>query len=410
MILSKLTLVCALTISATAAYFSIVGLATMFPGAQFSIILMGSVLEVGKIIAAIWLHSNWKTMNKFVRAYLSFAVGLLMLITSMGIFGFLSKSYIVHEAEANKELAQIQQVDNQIDREKDLINRYEDSIESAKKSKSSDDNRTVGFIQLEEGRILKLHSIAQQTIATEQQSIDKWVAKIKELDGIINTINSKGGIFSNKKKKLAEEQDRQAPEREKLNSNIADAESRIQTTKDNNTAAINEIKENIKKFQSAVTTREDEDEKVIEFVALINESLTKIEELEAKKFEIERKVSELNVEVGPVRYIVELFDDFGKGGLGLSTAVRLVILALIFVFDPLAVLLVVVSVAAIRESCRQKKEIPEEDDLPSANSEPPQPPKKKGEVLSWIIEKSPIETKIQDDKDLTPKRKWKGHG
>jgi hypothetical protein len=350
MILSILTLISALSISATAAYFSIVGLATMFPGAQGSIIIMGTVLEVGKIIAAIWLHSNWNKASRLVKYYLSFAVGVLMLITSMGIFGFLSKSYIVHEAASEKELAQIQQVDNQIDREKDLINRYERSIESTKKSKSSDDNRTVGFIRLEEDRILKLNGIALQAIGLEQESVDKWLIRIKEFNEIINTINSKGGIFSNKKKKLAEEQERQAPEREKLNSNIAKAEERIQIIKDDNTVTINEIKENIKRFQSTVTTKEDESAKVIELVALINKSLSKVEDLEGRKFEITKKVSELNVEVGPIRYIVELFNDLGKEDLGLGTAVRIVILALIFVFDPLAVLLVVVSIASFQKN------------------------------------------------------------
>jgi hypothetical protein len=354
MFLSTLTLICALSISGTAAYFSIVGLATMFPGAQLSIIIMGSVLEVGKIVAAVWLHSNWQTMNKFIRAYLSFSVVILMLITSMGIFGFLSKSYIVHEAEADKEQAQIQQIENQIDREKGMINRYEDSIESTKKSKSSDDNRTVGFIRLEEGRILKLHGIAQQTIATEQSSVDKWSERAKELDGIINEINSKGGIFSNKKKKLAEEQERQGPEREKLASSISKAEGRIQEIKDDSTSTINEIKENIKRFQSAVIKSGSEDEKVTELVVLINKSLSKIEGLEAERFEIKKKVNALNVEVGPVRYIVELFNDFGAEDLGLGTAVRLVILALIFVFDPLAVLLVVVTVGALKGSSKFK--------------------------------------------------------
>ena len=94
--LSILTLISALSISATAAYFSIIGLATMFPGSQGAIIIMGSVLEVGKIIAAIWVHLNWKRISFLMKSYLCFAVFTLMLITSMGIFGFLSKSYILH--------------------------------------------------------------------------------------------------------------------------------------------------------------------------------------------------------------------------------------------------------------------------------------------------------------------------
>jgi len=90
------TLVSALSISCVGAYFSVLGLATIFPGSQISVVIMGIVLEIGKIIAAIWLHRNWKVAPWLVKGYLCFAVLVLMGITSLGIFGFLSKSHIEH--------------------------------------------------------------------------------------------------------------------------------------------------------------------------------------------------------------------------------------------------------------------------------------------------------------------------
>ena len=89
-----LTLLTALSISAVAIYYSILGLAAIFAGAAIPIMVMGSVLEVGKLVTASWLYQNWKVAPKFIKTYLSIAVVVLMFITSMGIFGFLSKAHV----------------------------------------------------------------------------------------------------------------------------------------------------------------------------------------------------------------------------------------------------------------------------------------------------------------------------
>jgi len=102
MIFAIFTLLSALSISAIAAYFSIIGLATIFPGSIEAVIAMGAALEVGKIVAAIWLHKNWKSAPTTLKIYLFSAILVLMGITSMGIFGFLSKSHIEHEQNSVK--------------------------------------------------------------------------------------------------------------------------------------------------------------------------------------------------------------------------------------------------------------------------------------------------------------------
>jgi len=112
MVFAIATLISALSISAVAAYFSILGLATIFPGSQTSVVIMGVVLEIGKIIAAIWLHRNWKIAPLLIKGYLSFAVVVLMGITSMGIFGFLSKSHIEHQAQVTHEQTMIETLDS----------------------------------------------------------------------------------------------------------------------------------------------------------------------------------------------------------------------------------------------------------------------------------------------------------
>ena len=95
MILNILALLSAVSISGVAAYYSIVGLTAIFSGAVVPIIIMVGVLEVGKIIATVWLHQNWRRVNFIVRWYLTIAVVVLMFVTSMGIFGFLSRAFAI---------------------------------------------------------------------------------------------------------------------------------------------------------------------------------------------------------------------------------------------------------------------------------------------------------------------------
>ena len=93
MILAWLLLLTGLTISAVAIYYSVVGLTAIFSAAAIPIIIMGSALEVGKLVCASWLKQNWEKAPRFMKYYMTIAVVVLMLITSMGIFGFLSKAH-----------------------------------------------------------------------------------------------------------------------------------------------------------------------------------------------------------------------------------------------------------------------------------------------------------------------------
>jgi hypothetical protein len=89
-----LTFLSAILLSGIAAYYSVIGLASIFTGAFWPVVFMGSVLEMSKLVTASWLYRNWKKCPILLKGYLSIAVVILMLITSMGIFGFLAKSHI----------------------------------------------------------------------------------------------------------------------------------------------------------------------------------------------------------------------------------------------------------------------------------------------------------------------------
>lgn len=91
--IAYLTLLSGLTISAVAVYYSVAGLVSIFAAAAIPIIVMGSALEISKLVATVWLKLNWKRAPVFIRSYLLAAIIVLMLITSMGIFGFLSKAH-----------------------------------------------------------------------------------------------------------------------------------------------------------------------------------------------------------------------------------------------------------------------------------------------------------------------------
>jgi len=89
-----LTFIAAFLLSGIAAYYSIIGLAAIFMGAFWPVVFMGSALEFAKLVTASWLYRNWKLAPKLLKTYLTISVVLLMLITSMGIFGFLAKAHI----------------------------------------------------------------------------------------------------------------------------------------------------------------------------------------------------------------------------------------------------------------------------------------------------------------------------
>ena len=128
MILALLTLFTALTISAVAAYYSIVGLIAIFSAAVIPIAVMGIVLEVGKLVTASWLYQNWKTVPKLLKGYLSFAVVVLMFITSLGIFGFLSKAHIAQTTLASDNTLEIELIQSSIQRELTDISRAEKQL------------------------------------------------------------------------------------------------------------------------------------------------------------------------------------------------------------------------------------------------------------------------------------------
>jgi hypothetical protein len=108
-----LTLLSALLLSGIAAYYSVIGLAAIFTGAFWPIVFMGSVLELSKLVTTSWLYRNWKTCPLLLKSYLTSAVVILMMITSMGIFGFLSKAHIDSTMDAGANTLEVKALSQQ---------------------------------------------------------------------------------------------------------------------------------------------------------------------------------------------------------------------------------------------------------------------------------------------------------
>ena len=255
--LSILTFVTSLAIAAVAAWYSIIGLTAIFAAAVIPIIIMGIVLEIGKLVAAAWVYNHWRETSILLRTYLVSAIIVLMLITSMGIYGFLSKSHIDAGINTGEISVKIERIDNRI--------------------------------------------------RSEQRQIDRAEKNILEMDTTLE--KTEYGFFDDSR---LEERKRQSVEREQLNS-------------------------------------------------IITKSENSIDDLLDKKSEYELEVKNFEVEVGPIKYIAALiYGDEAKNYL--DNTVRYVILLLIFVFDPLAVLLL------ISANMSYRKELglypPEEKGLP----------------------------------------------
>jgi len=121
--ISVMALAMGLILSAVAGYFSVVGIATIFAGAFWSVVVMAGALETSKLVAASWLYRNWSIAPWLMRIYMTIAVVVLILITSMGIFGYLSKAHVDQTVlEGGNNEIRIEALQRRVDRQNSIIN------------------------------------------------------------------------------------------------------------------------------------------------------------------------------------------------------------------------------------------------------------------------------------------------
>ena len=279
MLFIALLMLAALAITSVAGYFSILGLMAIFPASPIAVAAMGGSLEFAKLVTASWVYRNWSTANKLLKSYFVIAIVVLSFITSMGVFGYLSRAHIEHTTVGGSAQLKIEQ------------------LESKKQS-------------------------AERRLKNAQTSLDT-------LDRLTTAEDVLDANFI---------RNRQKRERTSLNKEIEQA-------------------------------------------------VTNIETIETDLIPLKTENLKLEAEVGPIKYIAELF--YGSGdNATVDKAVRMMIITLIFVFDPLAILLVIAAnISILGLTKKEEAGIVEYDVVDEVESTPPvskpkaKPIKKKTEVV-----------------------------
>ena len=204
---SNITLLVALSLSTVAAYYSIIGLTAIFAGAVIPIIVMGSILEVGKITTTVWLRKYWHRASWVLKCYLVPAVILLAFLTSMGIFGFLSKAHSDQSLVSGDVLAKLEIIDEKIKTSKDNIEANRKALKqldeavdqimgrstseagadkavAVRKGQARDRTRLLSEIQAEQKAIAKLNEEAAP-IRAEVRKVEAEVGPIKYIAAFI---------------------------------------------------------------------------------------------------------------------------------------------------------------------------------------------------------------------------------
>ena len=487
MFLAILTMITALSISAVAIYYSVAGLVAIFAAAAIPIMIMGGTLEIAKLVTAVWLHRYWSQATWWLRYYLATAVVVLMFITSMGIFGYLSKAHIEQTSASEESIAQVEQITTELARLNAVVDRSEQKIGQLESSGTGSDANIQSQIDKEQDRIDKAYdrikpAIAQQNqiisnarlgdedrigpyntqlenIANELIRLDKQAGEyeatiatlkadssavdpiIAQIDAINTTITKvEGQIASNEREQIKQAQttiganadgsagpntrrsanawiETQKEIVNGLNNQVATIRNESKATVDAERTRLSDIVNNIRTVQiPSVKTRELEILKTIDEVrqkespviatalteiarirasadtqvlqsqslierlqqqlaqtdkadeidAAVDEQLARIKTTEGEidilteeKYTLEAEYRMLEAEVGPIKYIAEFVYGESADKSMLEEAVRWVILIIIFVFDPLAVLLLIASQYTFdfaRDSRREKEQ------------------------------------------------------
>ena len=297
---SYIMLILALTVAGCAGYFSILGLSQLFSGASTAVIIMASVLEIGKIVTTTALHTYWGKLAKTLRIYLTISVGVLMIITSAGIYGFLSNAY--------------QKTANQLE-----IHEGETNLLNVKKD---------GF---------------QSSIDENKKLIDNLVKEKNETSNRVNKRTDNIDYTNNTQSRRAD---------------IAEAKGNNQ---------LNKLKDEITILNAKNSVLLDS----------VNKYSVKVLELKSN--------SKVAGEVGPLKYVSELT------GIPMANVVNYMILLLIFVFDPLAIALVLATNRVFELEGKQtplepKVELPEMEDVDISSVQDKEEPQVPSSWLSVIDE------------------------
>jgi hypothetical protein len=447
MILGLITFLSALTISAVAIYYSVAGLAAIFAAAVIPIIIMGVALEVGKLVTAVWLHRYWSQAAWWLKTYLSVAVLVLMFITSMGIFGFLSKAHIEQTSLSQEQVALIETLDDKETRSQAKIDRWRGELDRLLKG---EDVRVDNLIDKEQEGLDKIYArikgekdavrkdakfeIEQQQLRIEQaqERRDAEIAAAeKKFEGTLGGSKQYEEAVTKAKNNELSVASRAQKEILAINTKLDEDLAKIDDKYAGDIKAINNRIQDLR--NQANTKTVDIEGRITELEGFIESEQKIIDDVNEEKFGYEKEYRKLEAEVGPIKYIAEfIYGEQADTNL-LEAAVRWVIIIIIFVFDPLAVLLLIASQYTFNWNREQKggslpgKFDPDPDNNPQGNNdeesvqgsheddptvvgkeeslEPALSKKKDGQYLLWNdIDPDPVEPKqfVEEEKYVDP--------
>jgi len=365
--LNYLAVITSLGIAAIAAYFSVLGLATIFAGAFMGIVIMAGALEFGKVVTAAYLHLAWDKLN-YMKYYLVLSVVVLMLITSLGIFGYLSKAHSEQTGDTAQAQSFVDRIESQIAREENKITTYQERIQSLGGAKIDVSTSIEQQETIRDGAWDRV----QGDIDYAKGQITSLRGQLTALDTAVNTLRDKGvqtittddgGLFREadveKIDYVAQANtlfDQQNGQRLGVSEDIAEQQSNIDNYRSQAQETINAANIEIKRLQQSSTGDADVIvTKTEEFNLLIDTSYDIIDDYKNEMFESKQIILTLEREVGPIKYIAEVIYGQEDSVKYLDNAVRWVIYMLIFVFDPLAILLLVTSLGLIQGKGKTKK-------------------------------------------------------
>ena len=486
MIFGILTLITALCISAVAIYYSVAGLVAIFAAAALPIMIMGGTLEIAKLVTAVWLHKYWKQATWWLKTYLSVSVVVLMFITSMGIFGFLSKAHIEQTSASEESVARVESIESEIARQTAIVTRANTRIAQLENSETGADATIQAQIDKEQTRIdraferiqpaiqqqnqiiadartddatrtkpyedqlasiqaevLRLESSAKEyetsitELDTDNSAVEPLLAQIASLEEeiirVTNQINSgeqqqvragqaiigvsSDGLFggntrtalaawvSGQRERITQIQGEVAQVRKDATATV-DAErirladvvkdirerqipalkereltmlAKIDEVRQTESPVIKTARDEIQRLRESAESQVAQSQTLIERLRSqlgdvgnaqeleadideqqnrIRTANTEIDTLTEEKIALEAEYRKLEAEVGPIKYIAEFVYGEAADGNMLEEAVRWVIIIIIFVFDPLAVLLLI---AAQYTFEFRKKELEDDD-------------------------------------------------
>ena len=370
--MAYILLAVAVTLSSVAAFYSVVGLAAIFSGAFIPVIIMGSTLEIAKVLTTLWLHRHWNQVPILLKSYLTAAVVVLMMITSMGIFGFLSKAHIAQEytqATLSTDSATLTESLASLDKQ---ISDTTKQLEQLSSNTWFDEIKTR--IQSEQSELNALETKKQQQLSSASDINDKLNAEITAAQDLltkrkISALQSLLGI----------KPDGQYGASTKIafDSYISSRRAKLAQT---DTAVldtqIKQAQDRIANLQSQLVSPEDSKLQIADLKKHLADLNSQRSEVADKLAATQKQINEFAVEVGPITFISELFfsstDDSSS-----RTTVRMLIFTIIAVFDPLAILLVVAASMTIPTAANQpahkvihsKPETPPSLDSPIENTE-----------------------------------------